>query len=203
MPYTLPSLPYNYTDLEPYIDTKTMGVHHSKHHAGYVAKLNKSLEGRHELKEKSVDYLLKNLDAIPENIRTAIRNAGGGHANHSLFWKVMKKNGGGKPCGELAEALNSAFGDFECFKKKFNTVASDLFGSGWAWLVVNELGVLEVMSTLNQDSPISDGKRPLLCLDVWEHAYYLNYQNRRQDFIEAWWNVVNWEQVAENFQNEH
>lgn len=198
MAYELPPLPYPANALEPYIDEQTMNIHHGKHHQTYVTNLNKALEGHDELAKKSVEELISNLDAVPENIRTAVRNNGGGHANHSLFWTIMSPNGGGEPTGELAEAINNAFGSFEAFKEQFSNAAATRFGSGWAWLVVSN-GKLEVMSTPNQDSPLMEGKTPILGLDVWEHAYYLKYQNRRPEYIAAFWNVVNWDEVARRY----
>lgn len=198
MAYELPPLPYPANALEPYIDEQTMNIHHGKHHQTYVTNLNKALEGHEELAKKSVEELISNLDAVPENIRTAVRNNGGGHANHSLFWTIMSPNGGGEPTGELAEAINNAFGSFEAFKEQFSNAAATRFGSGWAWLVVSN-GKLEVMSTPNQDSPLMEGKTPILGLDVWEHAYYLKYQNRRPEYIAAFWNVVNWDEVARRY----
>ncbi|UYP21589.1 superoxide dismutase SodA [Bacillus velezensis] len=194
MAYKLPELPYAYDALEPHIDKETMTIHHTKHHNTYVTNLNKAIEGS-ALAEKSVDELVANLNAVPEDIRTAVRNNGGGHANHSLFWTLLSPNGGGEPTGELAEEIKSTFGSFDQFKEKFAAAAAGRFGSGWAWLVVNN-GKLEITSTPNQDSPLSEGKTPVLGLDVWEHAYYLNYQNRRPDYISAFWNVVNWDEVA-------
>lgn len=199
MPHELPNLPYDYNALEPHIDAKTMEIHHSKHHGGYVSKLNAALENNPELQDKSIEALLSDLNSLPESIRTAVRNNGGGHANHSLFWPCMSPGGGGKPSGELASAIDSAFGSFDSFKEQFANAAATRFGSGWAWLCVDSGGSLKVTSTPNQDSPISEGLKPILGLDVWEHAYYLNYQNKRPDYINAWWNVVNWEQVAKNF----
>lgn len=198
MTYTLPDLPYDYDALEPHIDKDTMHLHHDKHHAAYVTKTNAALENHPELAELSIVDLMKKLDSVPEDIRTAVRNNGGGHANHSLLWEILSPNGGGEPEGELADAINDAFGGFGEFKEKFNQTAAGRFGSGWAWLVVAD-GKLEVMDTLNQDSPYSEGKTPILGLDVWEHAYYLNYQNRRPDYIQAFWNVVNWDEVAKRF----
>lgn len=197
--FTLPELPYSFDALAPHIDEETMKIHHGKHHNTYVTNLNKALEPHAELADKSLEDLLKNLDAVPESARTAVRNNGGGHANHSLFWTVLSPNGGGEPTGELADAINKKFGSFDTFKEEFSNAAATRFGSGWAWLVVSN-GELEVTSTPNQDTPIMDGKKPILGLDVWEHAYYLNYQNRRPDYINAFWNVVNWEQVAKNYQ---
>ena len=196
MLHTLPKLPYAFDALEPYIDAKTMEIHHGKHHQTYIDKLNKALEKYPELQDKSAEELLKNLDAIPENIRTAVRNHGGGHLNHSFFWPILKKDV--EPSGEVLEAVNEKFGNFDAFKEEFSTKAANLFGSGWCWLVLNN-GELEIMTTGNQDNPISQGKTPILGLDVWEHAYYLKYQNKRADYITEWWNVVNWEQVNENY----
>ncbi|MGO1357152.1 superoxide dismutase [Alkalibacterium gilvum] len=200
MTYTLPDLPYAYDALEPTIDEETMHLHHDKHHAGYVTKTNKALENHPELAELSIEDLMKKLDSVPEDIKTAVRNNGGGDANHSLFWEILSPNGGGEPTGELADAIKETFGDFESFKEKFAAAATGRFGSGWAWLVVTD-GKLEVMNTLNQDSPYSEGKTPILGLDVWEHAYYLNYQNKRPDYVKAFWNVVNWEEVSKRYKN--
>jgi len=199
-PYQLPALPYAFDALEPHIDARTMEIHHGKHHAGYVNNLNKALEAHPDLQKLSVLELLANLNRVPENIRTAVRNNGGGHANHSLFWKAMKKAGGGEPAaaGQLAEAIKKAFGSFADFRKKFSDAATGRFGSGWAWLVVKH-GQLAVESTANQDNPILEGGKAVLGLDVWEHAYYLKYQNRRAEYIEAWWNVVNWDQAEANY----
>ncbi len=199
MAFTLPPLPYAYDALEPYIDARTMEIHYTKHHQGYVDKLNKALEGHSELQHKSIEALLRGINEVPESIRTAVRNNGGGHANHSLFWTIMKPNGGGEPTGELAEAIKSTFGSFDAFKEKFSAEAAGRFGSGWAWLVVDENGGLKVYSLPNQDSPYMQGHTPILGLDVWEHAYYLKYQNRRAEYIQNWWNVVNWDQVAQYY----
>lgn len=193
--YELPALPYAANALEPHIDEQTMNIHHGRHHNTYVTNLNAALEGHDELSTKSIEDLISDLNAVPENIRTAVQNNGGGHANHSLFWQILSPNGGGEPTGELAEAINSKFGSFDQFKAAFADAATKRFGSGWAWLAVNN-GELEVTSTPNQDSPLMEGKTPILGLDVWEHAYYLNYQNRRPDYIAAFWNVVNWDEVA-------
>lgn len=201
MAHELPKLPYDFNALEPYIDAKTMEIHHGKHHQGYVNKLNAALEKHPNLQSKTVEELLKDLDSVPQDIRTAVRNNGGGHANHSLFWPCMSPNGGGSPDGELADAINKKFGDFESFKDQFSKEAAGRFGSGWAWLCVEPGGGLQMLSTPNQDSPLSDGLTPILGLDVWEHAYYLKYQNKRADYISEWWNVVNWEQVAENYKS--
>ncbi|MEX1997642.1 MAG: superoxide dismutase [Candidatus Andersenbacteria bacterium] len=199
MPFTLPELPYAYDALEPHIDARTMEIHHQKHHGTYVEKLNVALQDQDNLAEKSVEDLISDLETIPENIRTAVRNHGGGHANHSFFWQIMSPDGGGGPTGEIEAALMENFGDFASFQAKFNEVATGRFGSGWAWLVVNKAGELEVMSTANQDSPISAGQVPLLGLDVWEHAYYIKFLWNRAEYIKSWWNVVNWKQVQENY----
>lgn len=199
MPYQLPSLPYSYDALEPHIDAKTMEIHHSKHHQGYIDKLNAALEGRTEFQEKTIEEILKDIKTVPEDIRQAVINNGGGHSSHSLFWQVMSP-GGGQAQGVIAEAINSAFGGFDSFKEKFTKAAIGRFGSGWVWLVVSGAGELSVISTPNQDSPLIQGFLPILGLDVWEHAYYLKYQNRRPDYISAWWNVVNWEEVQMRFQ---
>ncbi len=196
--HELPALPYAHDALEPHIDARTMEIHHGKHHNGYVSKLNAALEGHAELAAKSVEDLMRNLDQVPESIRGAVRNNGGGHANHSLFWTVMSPSGGGAPSGALSAAIDSAFGSFDDFKSAFATAAGTRFGSGWAWLVVGTNG-LEVTSTPNQDTPLMDGKTPILGLDVWEHAYYLNYQNRRPDYVQAWFNVVDWDAVAARY----
>jgi Fe-Mn family superoxide dismutase len=198
MAHELPPLPYAADALEPHIDTRTMEIHHGKHHAAYVANLNKALEGHAELQQKTIADLVSDLAAVPQQIRTAVRNNGGGHINHSLFWKVMKPGGGGEPTGDLAAAIASTFGSFDDFKTKFSQAGVTRFGSGWAWLFVKDRK-LEIASTANQDSPVMEDARPILGLDVWEHAYYLHYQNRRPDYIQAWWNVVNWDEVAENF----
>ena len=199
MAYTLPPLPYPTNALEPHIDAQTMEIHHGKHHNAYVTNLNAALEKAPELADKSLDDLLRNLNSVPEAVRTAVRNNGGGHWNHSQFWKTMAPNAGGKPTGKLAAAIDAAFGDFEKFKEAFNAAGAGRFGSGWVWLV-NEGGKLAIVSTPNQDNPIMDGKpAPILGLDVWEHAYYLKYQNRRPDYMKAWWNVVNWPEVAKRF----
>ena len=197
MAYTVPPLPYAFNALEPHIDAKTMEIHHDKHHAAYVTNLNKAIEGS-KLGDQPIESLVAAIDSVPENIRTVVRNNGGGHANHSLFWTIMGPNAGGQPGGELATAINGAFGSFDSFKEAFAKAAATRFGSGWAWLSLAG-GKLEVSSTANQDSPIMEGKTPLLGLDVWEHAYYLKYQNKRPDYIEAWWNVVNWEEVANRY----
>ncbi len=198
MAFELPPLPYAQDALEPHIDARTMGIHHGKHHKGYTDNLNKAIAGTN-LESQSIEEILRNIDSVPENIRTAVRNNGGGYANHSLFWRVMSPDGGGSPSGELADAIDQAFGSFDAFKEQFGNAASTRFGSGWAWLVAKRGGGLEIYSTANQDSPYMNGDTPLLGLDVWEHAYYLNYQNRRPDYISAWWNVVDWDQVAQNY----
>jgi Fe-Mn family superoxide dismutase len=197
MAFELPALPYAEDALEPHIDARTMGIHHGKHHAGYTNNLNTALQGHADLAAKSIEDLLGDLDSVPEGIRTAVRNNGGGFANHSLFWSVMSPDGGGEPSGELAEAIKAKFGSFDDFKAAFSKAAGTRFGSGWAWLYVDGAGELAVGSTPNQDTPLMDGNTPILGLDVWEHAYYLNYQNRRPDYVGAWWNVVNWDKVAE------
>ena len=198
MSHKLPELPYSFDALEPHIDAKTMEIHHGKHHATYVNNLNAALEPHSELQKKSIAELLADLNKVPEGIRTAVRNNGGGHSNHSLFWKVMKKGGGGEPKGDLAQAIKSTFGSLAAFQEKFSGAAKTRFGSGWAWLYVSG-SKLVVGSTPNQDSPLMEGGTPILGLDVWEHAYYLNYQNRRPDYVGAWWNLINWDQVAENY----
>lgn len=199
MAFELPALPYAHDALEPHIDAMTMQIHHGKHHAAYTANLNKALEGHADLAAKSIEALLADLNAVPENIRTAVRNNGGGFANHNLFWTIMSPNGGGKPSGSLATAIDESFGSFDTFKEKFAAAGVTRFGSGWAWLYVDGNGKLALSSTPNQDTPLMDGHTPILGLDVWEHAYYLNYQNRRPDYITAWWNVVDWDAVAANF----
>ena len=199
MAFELPALPYAFDALEPHIDARTMEIHHGKHHQAYVNNLNAALEGHPDLQNKSIEELMRNLNSVPESIRPAVRNNGGGHANHAMFWKLMSSNGGGEPGGELGQAINSTFGSFANLKDQVNKAGATRFGSGWAWLVVDGSGKLEVTSTPNQDTPLSDGKTPILGVDVWEHAYYLKYQNRRPDYLAAWWNVVNWDQVAENY----
>ncbi|ANA80895.1 superoxide dismutase [Paenibacillus glucanolyticus] len=200
MAFQLPALPYSNNALEPHIDAQTMEIHHDRHHNTYVTNLNAALENAPELQDKSLEELIANLDAVPESIRTAVRNNGGGHANHSLFWEVIGPNGGGQPTGALADAINNELGGFDKFKEDFAKAATTRFGSGWAWLVVKD-GKLAVTSTPNQDSPIMEGQTPVLGLDVWEHAYYLNYQNKRPDYISAFWNVVNWEEVGKRYDN--
>jgi superoxide dismutase, Fe-Mn family len=198
MAFELPQLPYAYDALEPHIDKETMNIHHTKHHNTYVTNLNNALQGNEELLSKSVEEVVANLDAVPEAVRTAVRNNGGGHANHALFWQILSPNGGGAPTGELADAINNKFGSLESFKEEFAKAATTRFGSGWAWLSVSN-GELELSSTPNQDSPLMEGKTPILGLDVWEHAYYLNYQNRRPDYISSFWNVVNWDEVSKRY----
>ena len=194
MAHELPDLPYDFNALAPHIDEQTMRIHHGKHHAAYVAKLNGALEAHPDLQGKSVEELIGDLDALPEGIRTAVRNNGGGHANHTLFWQMMAPGAGGAPTGQIADAINGAFGSFDGLKEKFAAAAIGRFGSGWAWVVADG-GSLSIESSPNQDSPAMSGKNAVLGLDVWEHAYYLNYQNRRPDYIAAWWNVVNWAEV--------
>ncbi|EAG4575003.1 superoxide dismutase [Listeria monocytogenes] len=198
MTYELPKLPYTYDALEPNFDKETMEIHYTKHHNTYVTKLNEAVAGHPELASKSVEELVANLDSVPEDIRVAVRNHGGGHANHTLFWSILSPNGGGAPTGNLKAAIESEFGTFDEFKEKFNAAAAARFGSGWAWLVVND-GKLEIVSTANQDSPLSDGKTPVLGLDVWEHAYYLKFQNRRPEYIDTFWNVINWDEANKRF----
>ena len=203
MKFDLPALPYPYDALEPFIDARTMEIHHTKHHATYVVKLNEALEKHPELQPKSPEELLKSPDLVPEDIRTAVRNHGGGHFNHSHFWKAMKPRalgGGGEPKEKIAEAIRKSFGDFAKFKDEFSKAAAGIFGSGWAWLVLDGRGEILIVTTPNQDSPLMKNQKPILGLDVWEHAYYLKYQNRRPEYIENWWNVVNWEQVENNSQ---
>ncbi len=198
MAFELPALSYALNALEPHIDAKTMEIHHGKHHQAYITNLNAAIAGT-PFENQPIETILANINTVPENIRGAVRNNGGGHANHSLFWTTIAPNAGGEPTAELASAITAAFGSFAAFKEKFETAAKTRFGSGWAWLTVDANGQLEVSSSANQDSPIMDGKTPILGLDVWEHAYYLNYQNRRPDYVSAFWNVVNWTQVAANF----
>ena len=199
MAHSLPDLPYPHDALEPHIDSRTMEIHHGKHHNTYVTNLNKALAAHPELQAKSVEDLISDLNSVPEAIRTAVRNNGGGHANHSMFWPSMKKGGGGEPSGDLAAAIDKALGSFSAFKEQFSNAATTRFGSGWAWLSLDSGGALVVESTPNQDNPLTEGRVPILGLDVWEHAYYLNYQNRRPDYIAAFWNVVNWDAVADRY----
>ncbi|MFN0056680.1 MAG: superoxide dismutase [Planctomycetales bacterium] len=198
MPFTLPALPYAYDALAPHIDAKTMEIHHTKHHQAYITNVNNALEAHPALAAKSVEELIRDLAAVPEAIRTVVRNNGGGHANHALFWTLMAPGAGGAPSGALAEAISGTFGSFDNFKAEFTKAAMGRFGSGWAWLTADK-GTLKVESTANQDSPISEGRTPLLGIDVWEHAYYLNYQNRRADYVAAFYNVINWNEVAKRF----
>jgi Fe-Mn family superoxide dismutase len=199
MAFTLPPLPYDYSALEPHIDTQTMQIHHDKHHAAYVNNLNAALESYSDLQNATIEELLSNINDVPEAIRMAVRNNGGGHANHTMFWEIMGPNSGGAPSGALAQAINQAFGDFNSFKQKVNDAGTKRFGSGWAWLVTDQSGKLQVISSANQDSPFMDGQTPILGVDVWEHAYYLKYQNRRPDYLNAWWNTVNWDAIAKRF----
>ncbi len=199
MSHTLPKLPYGYDALEPYIDAKTMEIHHSKHHQAYIDNLNKAIAGKANLESKSVEDLISSLSAVPEDIRGAVRNNGGGHANHSFFWKLLAAKAGGEPTGTLAGAITKEFGSFAALKEKFETAAKTRFGSGWAWLAADKSGKLEVFSTANQDSPLMEMKKPVIGLDVWEHAYYLKYQNRRPEYVTAFWNVINWKVADENF----
>lgn len=196
--HKLPELGYSYEALEPNIDAKTMEIHHTKHHAAYVSNLNNALDGHDDLAEMPLEQLLQGIQSVPENIRMAVRNHGGGHANHSLFWQVMSPSGGGEPGGALAEAIDRDLGGFDSFREAFTKAAATLFGSGWGWLVVDN-GKLAIQQRANQDSPLMDGATPILGVDVWEHAYYLNYQNRRADYLNAWWNLVNWEAVGSRF----
>ncbi len=199
MAHELPPLPYDYKALEPHIDEQTMRIHHGKHHAGYVAKLNAALEKQSKLADWDVEQLLGDLNKVPEDIRTAVRNNGGGHANHTLFWSIMSPKGGGEPSGDVAKAIKDAFGGFAKFKEQLSNAAATRFGSGWGWLSLDKKGKLLVESTPNQDSPLLEGRTPILGIDVWEHAYYLKYQNRRPDYIQAWWNTINWDAVAERY----
>lgn len=197
MAFELPNLPYAFDALEPHIDARTMEIHHDKHHAGYTTKLNNALEGHADLAGKSAEDILRNINGVPETIRQSVINNGGGYVNHNLFWQIMGPNAGGEPSGSIGDGIKSTFGDFNAFKEKFANAAATRFGSGWAWLCVEKDGKLGICSTANQDSPLMQGNTPILGLDVWEHAYYLNYQNRRPDYITAWWNVVNWSKVDE------
>ncbi len=198
MAHSVPPLPYAYNALEPHIDEQTMQIHHDKHHDAYVTNLNAALEKEPSLQNKSIEELISSIDSVPEGIRTAVRNNGGGHANHTMFWEIMGPNGGGQPTGAIADAITKTFGSFDSLKEEFNKAATTRFGSGWAWLVVNG-GKLEVTSTPNQDNPMMEGKTALFGLDVWEHAYYLKYQNRRPEYISAWWNTINWDAVNERY----
>ncbi len=200
MAFELPDLPYGYDALAPHIDEQTMRIHHGKHHAGYTAKLNAALEGT-EWADKPIEETLANLDALPKDKQTAVRNNGGGFLNHGIFWTTMSPSGGGEPTGELAAAIDKAFGSFDAFKEKFETAAKTQFGSGWAWLELSKDGSLQVHGHANQDNPVLHGAKPILGLDVWEHAYYLNYQNRRPDYVSAWWNVINWDEADRRFRS--
>ena len=200
MAYELPPLPYDYSALEPYIDTQTMQLHHDKHHQTYVTNVNNALQGHDQLAAMSVDDLLRNIKQVPESIRTAVQNNAGGHSNHSMFWNIMTPNGGGEPTGNLASAIQQAFGSFDAFKTAFNDAGTKRFGSGWAWLVLDTNRKLQVISTANQDSPLMSGMYPVMGNDVWEHAYYLKYQNRRPEYLNAWWNVVNWDAIAHRYE---
>ena len=200
MAYELPALPYPKEALEPHIDAQTMEIHHGKHHATYVTNLNKAIAGKADLEKKSIEELISNMNAIPEDIRGVVRNNGGGHANHSLFWRIMGPKAGGAPSGKLAEEINATFGSFDAFKEKLEAAGTGRFGSGWAWLIVNKSGKLEITSTPNQDNPLMDGNKPILGVDVWEHAYYLKYQNKRADYLKAWWNVGNWPEVGKIYE---
>ena len=199
MPYELPPLPYSNEALEPHIDAQTMEIHHDKHHQAYITNLNKALEGHADLANKPINELIADLNAVPEAARTAVRNNGGGHANHSFFWKIMGPNGGGEPNGQLAEAIKETFGGLDALKEKINAAGAGRFGSGWSWLVLSRDKKLEVISTPNQDSPLMDGGTPILGDDVWEHAYYLKYQNKRPDYLKAWWNTLNWSAINDNY----
>lgn len=199
MAFELPSLPYNYDALEPYIDTQTMQIHHDKHHGAYVSKLNAALESHPDLQHKNIDELIRDLNSLPDAVRTAVRNNGGGHFNHSVFWTLMKPNGGGEPTGTIAQAISDTFGNFENFKQRFNDAGAGQFGSGFVWLVRTKDGKLEVVSTPNQDNPWTEGHFPIMGNDVWEHAYYLKYQNQRPEYLKQWWNTVNWDEVNQRF----
>ena len=201
MAHELPPLPYAYDALEPHIDKETMTLHHDKHHQAYVNNLNAALEKYPDLQNKSAEELIRDLGSVPEDIRMAVRNNGGGHVNHTMFWEIMGPGGGGEPTGAIADAITQAFGSFEDFKKQFNDAGTKRFGSGWAWLVRNSSGQLQIVSTQNQDNPVSEGQYPILGNDVWEHAYYLKYQNRRPDYLNAWWNTVNWAEVNRRFES--
>jgi Fe-Mn family superoxide dismutase len=197
--FTLPPLPYDYAALEPHIDEQTMRIHHDRHHGTYVTNLNAALKDSPDLQSKSIDDLLRGINSVPEAIRTAVRNNGGGHANHTMFWEIMAPGGSKQPTGALADAINAAFGNVDTLKQQINDAGLKRFGSGWSWLIVDAAGKLQVMSTANQDSPLMEGHPPILGVDVWEHAYYLKYQNRRADYLTAWWNVVNWDAVTQRF----
>ena len=199
MAHELPKLPYPHDALEPHIDAKTMEIHHGKHHQAYVTNLNAALDKHPDLHKKSLHDLIANMNSIPEDIRGAVRNNGGGHANHSMFWSIMKKGGGGEPKGDLAKAIDQAFGNFASFKEKLANAGMTRFGSGWAWLVIGKDGTLAITSTANQDNPMMEGQRPIMGVDVWEHAYYLKYQNLRKNYLDAWWNTVNWDEVAARY----
>jgi Fe-Mn family superoxide dismutase len=201
MPFEVPPLPYPYEALEPYIDTETMHLHHDAHHAAYVNNLNAALEKHPELQSWSAEDLLRKINSVPEDIRTAVRNNGGGHVNHSMFWRIMRPNGGGPPTGAIAEIINQHFGGFDAFKQQFNSTGLARFGSGWVWLVRANDGTFQIISTANQDSPLMDGHYPIMGNDVWEHAYYLKYKNRRGEYLEAWWNVVNWDEINSRLQS--
>jgi Fe-Mn family superoxide dismutase len=201
MPFEVPPLPYDYNALEKSIDEQTMRLHHDKHHAAYVTNLNAALEKAPQFQNRTVEQIVRHLNQVPEEVRAAVRNNGGGHANHSMFWRIMSPSGGGEPTGALGQAINSAFGNFEEFKKRFNDAGVKRFGSGWVWLVRDTGGALQITSTANQDSPITEGLFPVIGNDVWEHAYYLRYQNRRPEYLAAWWNVVNWKEAADRFDN--
>jgi len=200
MAYELPPLPYDYSALEPYIDTQTMQLHHDKHHQAYVTAVNNALKDQSQFASLPIEDLIRRLNEVPESIRTVVRNNGGGHVNHSMFWQIMKPNGGGEPTGALASAIQSTFGSFDAFKTAFNDAGVKRFGSGWAWLILDSSGKLQITSTANQDSPFTDGNYPVMGNDVWEHAYYLKYQNRRPDYLNAWWNVVNWDETSRRYQ---
>ena len=199
MAFEVPPLPYDYSALEPYIDTQTMQLHHDKHHAAYVNNLNAALKDNAQFASMNVDDVMRHINDVPDSVRTAVRNNGGGHSNHSMFWQIMTPNGGGAPSGALANAINSTFGSFDAFKAQFNDAGVKRFGSGWAWLILDQSGKLQVISSANQDSPLMEGNYPVMGNDVWEHAYYLKYQNRRPDYLNAWWNVVNWDAVANRY----
>ncbi|TMD47851.1 MAG: superoxide dismutase [Chloroflexi bacterium] len=200
MAFELPPLPYDYSALEPYIDTQTMQLHHDKHHQAYVTAVNNALKDQSQFASLPIEDLIRRLNEVPESIRTVVRNNGGGHVNHSMFWQIMKPNGGGEPTGAIASAIQSAFGSFDAFKTAFNDAGVKRFGSGWAWLILDSSGKLQITSTANQDSPFTDGNYPVMGNDVWEHAYYLKYQNRRPDYLNAWWNVVNWDEISRRYQ---